>query len=80
MQRRSISPVVVEWLDRFGRRTWHRGAKVCFFDKRSRKALERYLGSSVYRRVKDHLDIYVVIGEEGQVITAAHRLGRLKLP
>ncbi len=80
MQRRCIPPIVVEWLDRFGSRTRHKGAEVRFFDKRSRRALERHLGSAVYRRVEDYLDTYAVIGEGRQVITVAHRQQRLKRP
>ena len=36
-QRRCVPPIIIDWLREFGSTTWQRGAKVYYFDKKSRK-------------------------------------------
>lgn len=77
-QQRGIPWEVVNVFLTYGVRRRHRGAEVCFMDKRSRSRVEHELGSDAYRRMADRLDTYLVVADDGQVVTAAKRLGRLK--
>ena len=79
MQRRSIPPVIVSWLSRYGTTKRRHGAEVCYFDKRARKELRKQLGTKIYSRVQDQLDVYVVVSDDDNLITAAHRRTRLKI-
>jgi hypothetical protein len=77
-QQRGISPEVVDALLNYGRRRRHRGAEVCFMDKGGRQQLERELGCHVYARIATRLDSYLVVSDEGTIITAAKHRRRLK--
>lgn len=78
MQRRSIPPVIVSWLSLFGATVRRHGAEVCYLDKRARKELRKQLGTKIYSRIEDQLDIYLVVSDQEDLITAAHRRKRLK--
>ena len=77
-QQRGIRGEVVETLLDFGRCRTRHGAEVYFMDRAARERARTVLGRRRYSQVADRLDAYVVVGEDGQVITAAKRLGRLK--
>lgn len=77
-QQRGIRPDVVDVLLTYGRRKVRHGAEVCFMDKISRARAREDLGSKQYARIADRLNSYVVVSENGQLITAAPRLHRLK--
>lgn len=77
-QQRTIPPLIVDWLRDYGRVTRHRGADVYYFDKATRKTLRSRIGSVPYKRLADLLDVYVVISDDGKVITACKRLAHLK--
>ncbi len=76
MQQRGIPPLVVDLLLRFGRTEHRGGAEIRFFDKKGRKQVESYTGCLM--RGEQWLNTYLVIGEEGQAITVAHRYQRIK--
>ena len=77
-QQRGISQSSIDTVVRFGRRQIRHNGYVYSMDRRARRNAERLLGDK-YRRVVDALDIYVVISlNTREVITVAHRLGRLK--
>ena len=78
-QQRSVPPAVVEWLFEFGCSTRHQSADVYFFDKRGKRRLRSFLGRIAYRRIETLLDAYAVVSDDGQIVTVAHRAGRLKL-
>lgn len=78
MQQRGIPPLIVDLLRRFGKTTWCHGAKVCFFDKRSRKRVSQYLGSDLALSEK-YLNVYLVQSNNGKVITTAYRDRRIRL-
>lgn len=78
-QKRAIPPFVRDLLVDYGRVVRRHGADVYFLDRKARKALQRDMGCLVYKRLCDLLDSYVVVGEGGTVITAAHRFKRAKL-
>jgi hypothetical protein len=74
LQQRAIPPYVIEFLERFGTEARCGGADRLFFDKAARKRLERHMGGPrALRHVEPWLNLYVVIGDNGRVITAGHR-------
>lgn len=77
-RQRGIRPEVVDALMTFGRRRRRHGADVCFMDQDGRRRAEASLGRRQFARIADRLDTYVVISDEGSIVTAAHRQGRLK--
>ncbi len=78
MQQRGIPPLIVEWLTSYGAsRHDHRGTEILYFDKHSRKALAKVVGEEVVSRLAGLLDTYVVVADDGVVITAGHRYKRI---
>lgn len=78
IQQRGIPYAAVDAILSYGRRRRHRGADVYFLDKQSRGRMAQALGSKVYSKLERSLNSYLVVSDDGAVITAAHRLGRLK--
>jgi hypothetical protein len=78
MQQRAIPPIVVDLLDRFGSTQRSNGAETVFFDKAARKRLEQYVGG---RRSMRHLEALLgfkmVVGDNGRIVTVAHRTKRI---
>lgn len=75
---RSIPPVIVNWLRKFGRRiTGMNGTTVIFFDKKSKQAMCGKLGHLAIRRFDDMMDAYVVISKD-RVIAVGHRFPPLQ--
>lgn len=77
-QQRGIRPEVVATLLKFGRRKRRHGADVCFMDRTTRRRAEEALGHAAYVRLADRLGRYLVVADDGQIITAAPRLKRFK--
>lgn len=78
-QQRAIPPLVVDLVMRFGRREYAGGGvEKVFLDQPARKQLQRYVGPRFIKNLMQHLDIYLVVGAGDTVITAAHRLERIK--
>jgi len=78
MQQRAIPLLVVECLIRFGHREpASDGTYKCYFDKRSYRRFEAYAGP-VAGPLKGFLDAYLILGPDSVVVTAAHRLERIK--
>lgn len=78
IQQRGIPYAAVDAILAYGRRRRHQGADVYFLDKASRGRMAQSLGSKAYSKLERSLNSYLVVGDDGTVITAAHRLGRLK--
>lgn len=78
-QQRGIPLLIVEWLVRYGavRHDKH-GARVCYFDRRSRKTLARQVGEEVIGRMGKLLDTYAVLSGDDVVITVGHRTQRIR--
>ena len=77
-QQRGIPPLVMHWLDDFGREVpAPGGATTRHFDKRARRRLERFVGREPVRRLHKYLDAYAVYGPNGQIITTGHRYQRI---
>ena len=74
-QQRGIPPLIQDWLIGYGEECYvGRGAIVRFFSKRSRRALERAVGSITLRRMGEYLGCYLVEAtDDGRVITVGRR-------
>ncbi len=70
-QQRGIPPLIREWLIDFGEEIYdHRGAILYFFNRDSRRKLERNFGRESIRRFHEWLDSYVVVSAtDGVLIT-----------
>ncbi len=77
MQSRSISPEAIDALLMFGEARRRRGADVYYLDRRARSRIEKTLGREGIKHLEKSLDAYVVVGDDGDIITAAHRRQRL---
>lgn len=78
LQQRGLPPLVVHWLDDFGREVHVPGATIRHFDKRARRRLERTVGREPVRRMHEYLDAYAVYGTDGTLITTGHRYARIR--
>jgi hypothetical protein len=76
-QQRAISPEVVDTLLAYGQSKRHAGADIYFLDKRARTRAAAALGER-YKRMEKRLNSYLVVSDDGQLITAARRRTRLK--
>ena len=78
-QQRGIRPEIVDAILSYGRRSQRHNAEVCYLDRSARRLLETELGRDAYRRLADRLDTYVVVADDGSIITAAKRLMRMRV-
>lgn len=81
MQGRMIPPIVVDLLHRFGSSMRCGGADRMFFDKAARRRLSSYLGGyGSLRKIENWLDVYMVLGDNGNVVTVGYRTRRFRRP
>lgn len=76
MANRGFSREEVALLIDYGRRRRSQGATVYFMDRNSRSRVREALGPKPYARIEKKLDAYVVVADDGTVVTAAKRLRR----
>lgn len=77
-QQRSIPPLIMDWLVRYGaRQPAADGASILFFDKASRRRLAHDVGSPVLHALEPMLDAYVVQAADELVITVGWRTRRV---
>lgn len=77
-QQRRIPPMVIDLVLQFGtRERAGDGCSKVFLDKRDRRRLEAYAGP-LNRQLEPFMDIYLVVSPEDRVITAAHRIDKIK--
>jgi hypothetical protein len=78
-QQRCIPHLVLDLLLQFGAsEPSGDGTHKMFFDKSARRHVHAYVGPMA-RLVDEHLDVYAVVSDvEGKIITAAHRLERIR--
>lgn len=81
LQQRGIPRLMIELLQRFGKRAYdHHGGVVRYLDNSARKAIEKHVGSQVYRRMHGFYDTYLVEAvDNGTIITCGHRFAGLHL-
>jgi len=77
LQQRAIPHFMIELVERFGSEIRCEGASRLFFDKAARKRLERHMGGRCsLRHVEPWLNVYLVIADNGRLVTAVHRSKR----
>ncbi len=79
-QGRGIPPLVSSLLDLYGHELYDgHGGLVFYFDKASRRRMEKDLGREPVRRLSEWLDAYKVTScRDGITITVGHRYMRIK--
>lgn len=78
LQQRAIPPLVIDLLKRFGTAERSNGAETIFFDKAARRRLEHYVGGPrSMRHLEPLLGFKMVVGDNGSVVTVAHRTKRI---
>lgn len=79
LQQRAIPPLLVELLERFGSSIRCGGADKLFFDKAAKRRLKDYLGGTRgLRAIEPWLGVYMILGDDGLVVTAAHQVKRFR--
>lgn len=78
LQQRSIPPTVVDWLLKYGSSVRQDGAEIIIFDRAAKKRLAREMGRALVPRLGKMLDAYVVISNDGRVVTAGYRRRRIR--
>jgi hypothetical protein len=77
-QQRGISPMVVDLLVRFGAEVRSHGASKYYLDRKARSALAKTMGREALRRYEHKLNCYVIVADDGMLVTAALRTTRIK--
>lgn len=74
-QQRGIPKLMIELLQRFGKRAYdHHGGVIRYLDKAARRAVEKYIGTHAFRRMHEYFDAYIVEStDSGGIITCGHR-------
>ena len=78
LQQRAIPDEAVDTLLSYGERRRHHGADIYYLSKAARSRVAGALGKERYNRLHRSLDTYLVVSDDGRLITAAHRCRRLK--
>lgn len=77
LQQRAIPPFVIELLEACGSTERCGRAERLIFDKAARRRLVRHLGGERgLRMVEPWLHVYVILADDGHLVTAAHRRRR----
>lgn len=75
-QQRGVPPIIVDLLIRFGNREHDaRGGEVLYFDKKSKKKVETYVGG-LFGKLNEHMGAYAVIAS-GKLVTVGSRYKRI---
>jgi hypothetical protein len=79
MRERGVPPLVVDWLLQFGQMHFdHRGGIIYFFDKHSRRRLEKAVGPRVVSHLSGYLNSYAVSSaSDERLVTVGRRYRRL---
>jgi hypothetical protein len=79
LQQRGIPPFVVDFLLQFGSSFRCGGADRLMFDKAAIQRLRRHLGGDRgLKLLEGWLGVYAVVGDNGYLVTAAHKSGRFR--
>ena len=78
MQQRALSQTAVEAIIQFGEVTRSHGADRYFLTRSSRRRLEQALGNGFTRAHARELNAYVVLADDGGLVTCAYRTRRLR--
>jgi hypothetical protein len=75
-QQRGIQPSAMEVLAAYGASKFSHGCEVLFMDRSARQRARAALGKNAYAKVEPSLNTYLVLADDGAVITCAHRTCR----
>jgi hypothetical protein len=79
IQQRSIPKIVSDWLAEFGEEVFDKkGCLIRFFNKNSRRTMEKTLGRHFVQQNKKYLSVYEVVSSSGDLITTGWRTKRIK--
>jgi hypothetical protein len=78
LQQRAVAPDAIDVLLDYGREVRSRGASLFYLDRASRARLAHELGPEAVRKLRDRLDIIVVAGDQGRIVTVSYRIGRVR--
>jgi len=78
LQQRGISHDVLRYLVEFGQAVYdHKGARVLYLNKRSREHIRQAAGADGFKRLESAMNVYAVMGCDGNVVTVGHRTQRI---
>ena len=77
-QQRGIVPAIVDLIVDFGAEVRSHGASKYYLDRKARTDLRRAVGSQALRQYEQKLNCYVVVADDGVLITAAPRTTRIR--
>jgi hypothetical protein len=77
-QQRGIPPAVVDLIVDFGAEVRSHGASKYYLDRKARTDLRRAVEPQALRQVERKLNCYVVVADDGVLITAAPRTTRIR--
>ena len=79
MQKRSVPPIVLDWLQDYGSEQYDgRGAVIRYFDRAAKERLKRVYGHQFVRTSKKYLAVYMVEDVAGQsLVTVGYRNRRI---
>jgi hypothetical protein len=81
LQQRAIPPFMIDLLHRFGSSMRCHGADRLFFDKAAIRRLKSHFGGARgLRAFEAWLSVYVVVGDNGRVVTIGHQDRRFRRP
>lgn len=78
-QQRAVPTWLLELLEQFGsaRRAFY-DAEVLMFDRKARARIRTELGCEALKRIDPFKNVYMVISDEGAVVTVARKFKRTK--
>ena len=75
-QQRGVPPIIIDLLIQFGVREQDaKGAEVLYFNNKSKKKVETYVGG-LFGKLNEHMDAYAVIAS-GKLVTVGSRYKRI---
>lgn len=78
MQQRGIDASVVDYLLSFGEeRLTNKGASIVYFDKDTKKKLFAQLDKNERIKIEHQVNAYLILGDDGKVVTVGHRTRKL---
>ncbi len=77
-QQRGIPAVVVDLIVGFGAEVRTHGASKYYLDRKARSDLRRAVRSQALRQVEHKLNCYVVVADDGVLVTTAPRTKRIR--
>jgi hypothetical protein len=79
LQQRGIPPFVLDLLEEYGSEMRCGGAERLFFDKAARRRLAAHFGRTRdMAAIERWRNVYAAIGDNGRIVTVAHRRRRFR--